>query len=77
MEVGQISKVPVPTRFGLHILRLDAKAKGEVLPYEAVKPQISELLEKADWARAANAFVAELVQDAEVTGISFQDKAAK
>jgi len=77
MEVGQISKVPVPTRFGLHILRLDAKAKGEVLPYEAVKPQISELLEKADWARAANAFVAELVRDAEVTGISFQDKAAK
>jgi len=71
MEVGQISAAPVPTRFGLHILRLDAKAKGEVLPFEAVKTQITEMLEKADWARSAKEFVATLVKDAEIEGVSF------
>ena len=76
MAVGDISPAPVSTRFGLHILRLDAKAKGEVLPFEAVKPQITEMLEKADWARAANAFVAELVADAEIVGVSFSPKSA-
>lgn len=69
MEVGQISPAPVPTRFGVHILRLDAKAVGDVLPFEAVKPQISEMLEKADWARAANAFVASLVEKADIKGV--------
>jgi len=76
MTVGEISSAPVPTRFGLHILRLDAIAKGELLPFETVKPQISEMLEKADWARAANVFVGELVKDAEITGISFKAKRA-
>jgi len=69
MEVGAFSTEPVATRYGYHILRLDAKAVGDVLPFEQVNSQIGEMLEKAAWAKAANAFVAELVTKAEINGI--------
>ncbi len=69
MEVGQLSLAPVPTRYGIHILRLDAKAVGDVLPFKAVEAQIIEMVEKANWAKAANAFVGELVEKAKITGL--------
>lgn len=69
MEVGHINPTPVKTRYGLHILRLDAKAAGDVLPFDKVKDQIREMLEKAGWASAANEFVRELVTKAEIVGV--------
>jgi len=44
LEVGQLCPAPVPTRYGIHLLRLDAKAVGEVLPFEAVKDLIIEMV---------------------------------
>ncbi len=69
LEEGQLCPAPVPSRYGIHILRLDAKAVGEVLPFEAVETQITEMVEKANWAKAANSFVATLVQAAEISGV--------
>jgi peptidyl-prolyl cis-trans isomerase C len=69
MEVGVICSEPVKSRYGIHILRLDAKAVGDVLPLDQVKTGIGEMLEKASWARSANAFVGTLVAQAEITGI--------
>jgi peptidyl-prolyl cis-trans isomerase C len=69
---GEICSAPVPTRYGLHILRLDARAPGAVLPFDAVAPRIRETLEKAAWAKAAHDFVAELAAKAKVTGIALQ-----
>jgi len=66
---GQTSSEPVPTRYGMHILRLDAIAIGDVLPLERVQDQISEMLEKASWATAANAYLQTLVAGAEISGI--------
>lgn len=66
---GQLCPTPVPSRYGVHILRLDAKAVGEVLPFEVVKTQITEMVEKANWAKAANDFVESLVGNAEISGI--------
>jgi hypothetical protein len=47
---------PVETRFGFHIMRLDARARGAVLPFEAVLPRLRAAEEKAAWVRAARAF---------------------
>ena len=69
MEAGMINPAPVKSRYGIHILRLDASAVGDVLPFDQVREQIGEMLEKAAWASAANAFVQELVANAEITGI--------
>lgn len=75
IEVGHISPEPVTTRFGVHIVRLDARAVGDVLPYESVAPRIREMFEKNAWAHAAKAFVADLIAAAEITGVKFRTPA--
>ncbi len=69
MQEGAISDAPVETRYGLHLIRLDARVRGEVLPFSAVLPHLREAQEKAEWVRASRAYVAELAARAEVTGI--------
>jgi peptidyl-prolyl cis-trans isomerase C len=68
---GQIAPDPVETRYGLHIVRLDARADGAALPFEAVHARIRRTLERTAWSRAAKALVADLVGSAEITGVDF------
>lgn len=69
LTAGETCADPVPTRYGMHILRLDAIAIGDVLPLDRVRDQIGEMLEKAGWATAANAYLQTLVEQAEISGI--------
>lgn len=69
LKPGAISEKPVKSRYGFHIVRLDAAAEGKVLPFEAAKPKIAEALEKTAWAKAASAFAAKLMEQATVTGL--------
>jgi peptidyl-prolyl cis-trans isomerase C len=75
LEPGTIAPEPVATRYGIHIVRLDARAEGAALPYDKVARAIRDRLEKTAWALAARRLVAELVAAAEITGIEF-DRAA-
>jgi len=61
---------PILSRHGWHIIRLNAIAPGQVLPYETVRPKIAQALEKAAWARASRDFVETLAQGARITGAS-------
>lgn len=70
LPVGSIAPEPVQSRFGLHVVRLDARAPGEVLPFEAVVPRLRLAAEKAAWIRAARAFTQGLAARAEVSGVS-------
>ncbi|TDE37894.1 peptidylprolyl isomerase [Antarcticimicrobium sediminis] len=67
--VGAIYETLVETRYGYHILRVDERATGEILPFDAVRPRLSEACEKANWARAANAYLSGLLDRTEITGI--------
>jgi peptidyl-prolyl cis-trans isomerase C len=69
LAAGAIAPEPVETRYGLHILRLDARADGAPLPFEAVAPRLREALARAAWTRAARAFTARLLAGAELTGL--------
>ncbi|WP_347265668.1 peptidylprolyl isomerase [Paracoccus sp. (in: a-proteobacteria)] len=69
MAEGAISEQPVESRYGYHLIRLDARVRGEVLPFEAVLPHLREAQEKAEWVRASQAYVRALIAAAEVTGI--------
>ena len=69
MAEGAISAAPVQTRYGFHLIRLDARAKGAVLPFEAVEPHLRAAAEKAAWVRASRAWAERLVAGASVTGI--------
>jgi peptidyl-prolyl cis-trans isomerase C len=68
LNVGEITAEPVLSRFGWHIIRLDAAAEGVPLPYDAVRPRIAEAMEKAAWTVGARDFIAELAAAAEISG---------
>lgn len=69
MEEGQIKPDLVTSAYGYHIIRLDARALGEVLPFSAVLTPLRRAQEKAAWAKASRDFIASLVAASEVTGI--------
>jgi len=68
LSAGEIAGAPVLTRHGYHIIRMDAVALGQVLPYEAVREKIAEAMEKASWARHSRQFIAELAKNSEIRG---------
>ena len=72
LEPGQISAAPVRSRFGWHIIRLDACAMGQPLPYAAVRARLAEAAEKAAWTRAARDFAEVLMAAADVKGVDFK-----
>lgn len=67
---GDITPEPVLSRHGWHIIRLNAVAPGQVLPYEAVRSKIAQALEKAAWAKASREFVETLARGAQISGAS-------
>lgn len=71
LVAGDFYPTPVETRYGFHVLRMNAKAVGDVLPFEAVQEQIAEGLEKTAWARAARKFTADLIAKADLSGVDF------
>ncbi len=68
-KIGEIHPTPVETRYGLHILRLDARAQGDILPFEAIRENLCEACEKANWAKAAQDYVTALLENATIDGL--------
>lgn len=66
---GEMRTTPLETQYGIHVVRLLARAEGEVLPFEAVRPRIAENLEKTAWLRAAQAYVGNLMDNADIVGL--------
>lgn len=69
MDEGRVTLVE--TRYGIHIVRLDARAEGQVLPFASVLPRLREAHDKAEWARASRDFVASLIAGARIEGLDF------
>lgn len=73
--LSEINGTPVETRYGIHVLRLDARAEGAVLPFEAVRPRLAEAAEKAAWAKAAHGYVTALLEGADIRGMDLLNAA--
>lgn len=69
LEPGQLSAAPIRTRFGFHILRLDARIAGQPLPFSYVRDKIAAFLGERQWRQNAQLFVAGLVERAEIEGV--------
>jgi peptidyl-prolyl cis-trans isomerase C len=69
MDEGQITSVPVESRFGFHIIRLKRRIDGEQLPFDFVQTRIAGWLEASTWSKAVSQFIAILAADATITGI--------
>ena len=69
LEEGQLSPVPVKTRYGVHVVRVDKRVPGRTLPYEAVAEKIADYLKEASWRRAFRQYVQLLAGSARISGI--------
>jgi len=66
---GSITRSPVETRYGLHIIRLDRKIEGRQLPFDTVAGRIADYLRESVSRRATAQYVARLVSKTEITGL--------
>lgn len=69
LEEGAITQFPVQTRFGFHVIRLDAKEEGRQLPFEAAQIRVREALERAAWVQAARTYTEQLLEGAAIEGV--------
>lgn len=72
IEEGQICPVPVATRYGFHVVRLDRREPGRQLPFEAVKDKIAAYLRDRVWARAVAQYVSILAGRADIRGFEVE-----
>ena len=59
----------VKTRHGLHLVAVDNRIPGNILPFDVVKERISERLKQSVEARALRQYVSLLAGKAEIVGI--------
>ena len=70
LEPGQICPVPIATRYGYHVLRLDRRADGARLPYDAVAAAVRQDLMARAWQRATAAYLRALAGQARIEGVA-------
>jgi peptidyl-prolyl cis-trans isomerase C len=66
---GETTRKPIETRYGLHIIHLDRRIPGALLPFETVATRISEYLTDRARRTATAQYLARLVSGAAITGI--------
>jgi len=66
---GAICDMPVRTRYGVHVIRLERKIEGDELPFELVAANIADYLRENVTRRATAQYIARLVSKAEIAGI--------
>lgn len=69
MAEGTTGREPVRSRFGWHVLRLERRIAGRLLPFEYVKPMIADMLEARSWAIAGARYTAGLLAPARIEGV--------
>ena len=41
---GEVTKAPVKTQFGYHLIKLNSKSEASVMPYEDIAPQLTDMV---------------------------------
>lgn len=72
LEEGQLCPLPIRTRYGAHVLRLDRRITGRQLPFDAVQDRIADYLQTASWQRAVAQYIRVLAGRAEISGITLE-----
>jgi peptidyl-prolyl cis-trans isomerase C len=75
LEEGQICPVPVATRYGYHVLRLDRLMRGTQLPFEKAAPAVAHHLMARSWQRAVSQYLRILAGRARITGLALDGTA--
>lgn len=75
---AQLGVLPglVNTRYGFHIVAVDARVPGEQLPFEAVQPRVASELRQAAERRALSQYVRVLAGQADIEGVELDAAAS-
>ncbi len=69
MVPGIVHGEPVETRYGFHVVRLDRRIDGSLLPFDLVHERIADYLDEAVHRRALQQYVSILAGRSRVTGV--------
>jgi peptidyl-prolyl cis-trans isomerase C len=69
LSPGELCAEPVPTPYGFHLIRLERKIDGRVLPYDTVADRIADYLRESVRRRADAQYIARLASAAQIEGI--------
>lgn len=69
---GEICESLVETRFGMHIIRVERRVEGRLMPFEMIKDQIAQFLTHASQSRALHQYLQMLVGEAKIEGFDMQ-----
>lgn len=72
LDAGQVASVPVSTRHGWHVVRLDRSIPSSRIPFDAAAPVIRAHLRDRAWAASAARYVANLAAAANIEGIALK-----
>ncbi|MCL6684131.1 peptidylprolyl isomerase [Sphingomonas alba] len=75
LEAGTISREPVRSRYGWHVLRLHRRIGGRTMPFEMARDRIADMLEARSWSVEAARYVASLAARSSLEGITIQGSA--
>lgn len=71
MAAGEISKEPVATDVGYHIIRVDERVESQQLPFEHVAEWIEKELNEKSWNKAFQQYIQLLAGRSSISGFKF------
>ncbi len=72
LEAGRIAPKLVESRFGLHIVRVERRVEGRILPFEMIREKLAQYLTEQVRARALKQYLKILVGQANIQGIELE-----
>jgi len=69
MPIGSVHEIPVESRYGFHVVRVNRREEGRQLPFEAVRQRIGDYLDERVRRTAIRHYIAMLAGRAAVEGI--------
>lgn len=69
MPIGSVHEVPVESRYGFHIVRVNRREEGRQLPFEAVRERIGDYLDERVRRTAIRHYIAMLAGRSVIDGI--------
>ena len=76
LEPGQLCPVPIRSRYGYHVLRLERRVDGKQLPFEMVREKIAAYLQERVWRQAVRQYIQILAASAEIRGVDLKAAAS-
>lgn len=72
LKPGEISAAPVCTPYGVHLIRLERRVPGVLLPFEQVRDDIASYLETQAHRQAAAQYIGLLAGEARIEGVDMR-----